>query len=283
MQYRLLLFFVIILFVTGCDGFGKNDKDLSTKSILGSWRLFNLESITPPDTHNVEKLLGDADNNEIVKQGMVLSFFKDGTYTEVRGTGFYKTGKWKYSNKEKMLYFSDSATTTALRVTPETVNNRQTINFISPSIQRKLKFTRDAEPLKEFAEDPFYFKNNAWRLRPIQSETHDQLVKRLGNYFRHLLYILKASKDRKQSVVSFEFSQGLVRIYNGGIGIIPYASLNENWINTYFDEHNAREAYQMFQKYLATNSYRGASIGDWIQDDYNILLSIYGDTQKGKF
>lgn len=284
MQYRLLFFFTFTVFISGCDGFGKNDKDVSTKSLLGSWRLFDLENITPNKSQqNIEKLLVEADNNEIVKQGMILSFFKDGTFTEVEGSGYYKTGKWKYSSKEKALYLSDSGTTRAITVTPEIINNRETIILTSTLVQQHLKFARDAGPLKEFDEDPFYFKNNTWRIKPAQSETHDQLVKRLGNYFRHLLYILKSSKERKKAIVSFEFSQGLVRIYNGGIGIIPYGAVSKNWVNTYYDAANALEAYLAFQKYLATNSYRGATIGDWIQDDYNILLSIYGDTQKDKF
>ncbi len=283
MLHRLLLFFTIIVFISGCNGFGNSDKDLSNKSLTGSWRLLDLENITTTNTHNAEKLLTEADNKEIVKQGLLLSFFKDGNYTEVQGTGYYRTGKWKYSSKEKTLYLSDSGTTRAIQVTQEMLNNRQTISFTPAVAQQKLKFTRDAEALKEFDEDPFYFKNNTWRIRPAQAETHDQLVKRLGNYFKHLLYILKSSKERKQAVVSFEFSQGLVRIYNGGIGIIPYNLVSKNWIDTYYDETNAREAYLAFQKYLATNSYRGAAIGNWIEDDYNILLSIYGDTQKGKF
>lgn len=279
MQYRLLLFIIAIVCISGCDELGKNGKEVSTKSLLGSWRLFSLENT---DSIN-NRLLTEADNIEIVKQGMILSFFKDGTYTEVRGSGFYITGKWRYSSKEKMLYLSDSATPVAIKVEPEMVNNKATINLMPVTVQNKLKFTRDAETLKKIDEDPFYFKNNEWRIRPGHSETHAQLVKRLGNYFQHLLYILKSAKERKQAIVSFEFSQGPVRIYNGGIGIIPYGSVSKNWINTFYNDDNANEAYIAFQKYLVTNSYRGASIGNWIEDDYNILLSIYGDTQKGNF
>ncbi len=282
MQHRLRLFLIIMLFVSGCGEFG-NDKNVSTKSLLGTWRLFGLENSDSSNTQNIEKLLTEADNNEIVKQGMILSFFKDDTYTEIRGPGFYKTGKWRYSSKEKLLYLSDSATTTAIKVESEIVNKKATISLLSDAIQKRLKFTRDAETLKSFDEDPFYFKNNEWRIKPAQPETYNQIVKRLGNYFRHLLYILKSAKERKQPVVSFEFSQGPVRIYNGGIGIIPYNLVSRNWTNTFYNDDNAQEAYLAFQKYLATNSYRGASIGNWIEDDYNILLSIYGDTQKGKF
>lgn len=283
MQFRLLLLFTIMIFVSGCNSFGESDKDLNTKSLAGSWRLFDIEDIDSTSTRNIEKLLVEADNVELVKQGSILSFFKDGTFTEVQGSGFYSAGRWRYSSKEKTLFLTDSGTTKAIRVTAEVINKRHTINLTSTLVQKRLKFAKDAEPLKAFDEDPFYFKNNSWRIKPRQSETHEQLVNRLGNYFSHLLYILKSSKERKQDIVSFEFSQGLVRIYNGGIGIIPYESVSKNWLDTYYNEDNAREAYFTFQKYLATNSYRGAAIGDWIQDDYNILLSIYGDTKKGKF
>ena len=62
MQYRHLLFFTIIVFISGCNGFGNTDKDVSTKSLTGSWRLFDLENITTTNTKNVEKLLTEADN-----------------------------------------------------------------------------------------------------------------------------------------------------------------------------------------------------------------------------
>jgi hypothetical protein len=283
MRYRLLFFLIITFLLSGCNGWSEKNKfDVSKKSLTGSWRLYDLENNSKKNP-KADKLLSEAASNEIIRQGIMLSFFEDGSFTEMRGSGFYRTGKWRYNSKEKMLYLTDATNTVSINVKPEIINNNQTISLAPTSTQTGLKFIRNADPLENFDEDPYYFKNNLWRIKPGQSETHDQLVKRLGNYFRHLLYILKASKDRKQSVVSFEFSQGLVKIYNGGIGIIPYTSVNENWINTYFDDDNAREAYQMFQKYLATNSYRGASIGDWIQDDYNILLGIYGDTEKGKF
>lgn len=284
MQYRILFSLLVIIFISGCDGFGKNDKQVNTKSLLGSWRLFNLENIDADKAdQDTEKLLTEADDNEIVKQGMVLSFFKDDTYTEVQGSGHYRSGTWQYSSKEKMLYLTDSGATRSIPVSTENVNKKQTIIFKSTLLHKNFKFVKEAEPLKVFNEDPFYFKNNTWRIKPKLAETHDEIVKRLGNYFKHLLYILKSSKERKSHVVSFEFSMGPVRIYNGGIGIIPYHAVNKNWINTYYNEDNAEEAHTAFQRYLATGSYRGASVGNWIEDDYKILLSIYGDTQKGKF
>lgn len=283
MQYRHFLFLISIILICGCNSF-EGDKELSKRTILGSWRLYDIEnSGANKSQQNVEKLLTEADDHDLVKQGMIISFFKDGTYTEMEGSGHYRTCKWEYSSKNKTISFSDSGITRKIAATMEIVNEKQTVILSPTEIQKKLEFIREAEPLKAFDEDPFYFKNNSWRIKPTQLETHDQLVKRLGNYFKHLLYILKSAKERKNEIVSFEFSMGIVRIYNGGIGIVPFNAVPENWVNTYYNEANAQEAYYAFQKYLATSSYKGASTGNWIEDDYNILLGIYADTQKGKF
>lgn len=40
-------------------------------------------------------------------------------------------------------------------------------------------------------------------------------------------------------------------------------------------EEEAAAAYQVYESYLRKNSYRGGGTGDWVEDDYNILLSIY--------
>lgn len=107
---------------------------------------------------------------------------------------------------------------------------------------------------------------------------------RLGNYLKHLAYILKAGADQKQQAVSFEFSEGLIKIYNGGIRIKPIDEVPLSWVNTYYSSLQALTAYKMFEGYLITSkSYKGGTTGEWYVDDYNILLSIYGDLKDGKF
>lgn len=173
MRYSLLLFFTIPVFLSGYNGFVNNDKDVSKRSLTDTWRLYDLKNDTVSNTHNIEKLLTEADNNEIVKQGIVLSFFKDGTYSEVQGSGYYMADELKNTSKEKMRYFSDSGTTRAIKVTTEIINNRQTISRTSTLIQKKINFTRNAEPLKDLDENLFYFNNNARRIKPAQPAIGD--------------------------------------------------------------------------------------------------------------
>ena len=145
-----------------------------------------------------------------------------------------------------------------------------------------MKFIKESEPLKDFKNDPFYASNNVWRIKPTEPESSIQLKKRLTNYFKHLSLILKSAKDRNQTVVSFEFSQGPVQIYNGGIGIYDYSLLPEYWKESFFDEVDVSASYRVYEKYLNSNTYKGVSIGDWIEDDYNIILSIYADFSEAE-
>lgn len=102
----------------------------------------------------------------------------------------------------------------------------------------------------------------------------------MAGYIKHLALLLKASKERKEDVVSFGFSLGPVKIYNGAIGIYPYDIVPQEWKNSFYNDSTALAAYSIFNNYLKTTSYKGAGVGEWIEDDYNILLSIYADFNK---
>lgn len=145
-----------------------------------------------------------------------------------------------------------------------------------------LNFTKAAEPMQDFTEDPFYPTNNIWRKKPVAPEKDSAIRDRLSNYIKHIAYLLKAAVERQQDVVSFEHSMGLAKIYSGGIGILDQTEVPASWVNTYYNSNDALKAYQMFKNYLQKARYRGGSTGNWMEDDFNILLSIYGDLKEGK-
>ena len=43
----------------------------------------------------------------------------------------------------------------------------------------------------------------------------------------------------------------------------------------------AKHATDMYNKYMSRATYKGGSKGDWVADDYDILLFIYSDFKKG--
>ena len=284
MKPKFILIIYLLVMVVGCNLFHTDrlNQTLSTKSIIGNWQLYDLSNNNSDEKDGDDNLLKTAKSKEVIKEGKMLSLFEDGTYTDIGGNGNYTTGKWEYDEEKKVLRFNNSTRFSTVPVKEEIINDQQTIDLSNYSQGQQLKFIRVNKPLKDFHEDPFYFKNNAWRIKPGTKETTAQLEERLANYFRHLAYILKAANERKQNVVTFQFSLGIVKIYNGGIGIYPLTIIPKTWMDTYYDNADATSAYYLFRNYLMNHSYGGAGIGKWIEDDYNILLSIYADAERGQ-
>lgn len=273
-----LFFLLISIIFTGCSP--KNNDEVT---LPGTWRLYDAEHLET-NSKDADPLLRNEDLKELVKDGDLLSLFEDGSFTDIKGDGFFKSGKWVFSQKNSILQLIDQGKTgmTVKLKTERTASGKQMLIFTSMRQDVVFKFIKESEPLKEFKNDPFYPDNNQWRIKSKQKEDSAMLVNRLANYFRHLAFILKSAKERKQQVVSFEFSRGPAKIYNGGIGIYPFNIVPDSWKDTFFDHDDAFVAHLRFEDYLRTNHYRGAGIGDWIVDDYNILVSIYSGISQQK-
>jgi hypothetical protein len=269
----------------GCKEVKKetHSKPKLSNSIFASWQLFDVSNINTKAKNTDDELLKTAENKRRASEGIILSLFKDGSFTRLKGPAQYKTGSFIHVGDKLILKEMNSAVTDTFYATLLTVNNNAALNLITQNKDTTLQFINYAVALENYKEDPFYPANNLWRIHATKSETTQQIQDRLANYFKHLIYILKSSIERKQAVVSFEYSQGIVKIYNGGIGILDPNLVPKTWVDGYYNNKEAASAFKMFYNYLKTSHYKAAGIGDWMQDDYNILLSIYADIKEGKF
>jgi hypothetical protein len=242
--------------------------------LTGSWQLFDvvLQDETDASFSSAVNLKAK------VKEGAVLSFFDDKSYSELEGPGTFTSGTWTAEGDDALaLSGSGKGTRNALIKEEETSAGKPYDVLLVERGSLVLKYRKITEPLKLYRDDPFYKTNNQWRTKPSKPESTRELTQRMAGYFKHLALVLKAAKDRKQDVVSFAFSKGPVKIYNGGIGIYPYELVPEEWKNSFYNDSSARAAFSLYENYLRTTSYKGAGIGDWVEDDYNILISIYAD------
>jgi len=271
MQRRCLLALLLFLF-SGC-WFGNPAPD----SFLGTWRLSDITEGLRPVRTSGDPLLDEAAFKEQLKDGLLVSLFEDGTFTEVSGKGSYRFGKWAYTTDDKKRIRIGDFYEAAFERSGK--GGKKVLVLSRQEDKANLKMVLSARPVKTFRDDPFYYTHNRWR-----EKTPDSIPlirEKLTNYFEHLTLILKAAMERKSEVVSFEFSQGIVRIYNGGIGIIPPDKQSESWYAVFETRAAARHATDMYNTYMSRATYKGASKGDWVADDYDILLFIYSDFKKG--
>lgn len=272
MKHRFpLLFFP--LFMVACS------KPIEPADLQRNWRLAEVVSVSTPKSEADEELR-DKTERELVANGNVISFFPDNTYSQLNGY-LLDDGAWEMlGNREVKLGQQQ------LKIDKIELVKRQTFltgTLLKPKdgLTLKLKWAEDAKPLKNFKKDPFYPDNNRWRIRPKQAEDDAQIKARLLNYILHYALILNASLERKTDVVSFAHSMGIVKIYRGGIGAIPWESVKQDWIDCFYSPEDALKAYRLFENHLSKAGFRGASTGEWVKDDYQILMSIY-DEMKGK-
>lgn len=273
MWVKLVSLFFSIVMISGCS----LKVEVNENLVIGTWRLYD---ITPKNESGAD-FSTTANLKKSVKIGSILSFFEDKSYSEIDGSGNFKTGKWNLKQNNSITLTGGESKPGNISIKSERNGKGKTINSLQVEKgELVFKYLKETNALKNYAEDPFYASNNQWRAKPTGPEDTKGLNNRMAGYFKHLALILKGAKERKQEIVSFEFSKGPVKIYNGAIGIHPYNIVPEEWKNCFYNDSSALAAYSLFEKYLKTNHYKGAGVGDWVEDDYNILLSIYADFES---
>jgi hypothetical protein len=211
-----------------------------------------------------------------------LCIFPDQTFTQLNEKGVYEQGTWAWDIEGESIQLTRKGKTQCWEVRISEEKDDQA-SMVTENTHQRLTWQRQATMLNEFKEDEFYSSNNTWRIKPSKPESTDQLIQRLGNYFKHTTYLLKGADQRDVDVVSFSYADGVVKIYNSGIGVKEWEYISAEWKNSFYSEAQAKEACELFRNYLNNYPYNGTGSSDWVKDDYFLMLHIYNDLMEGKF
>ena len=258
-------------------------KILPVGVLTGSWQLTDVEldngrNLTLQEEEAKENMI-----RKIVQEGIMVSFFEDGSLTSINGGGKFTSGKWEYADHKNAVKLSGDSATETVYIKHSVKNGKQCLEMLYPKLKAKEIYFLYADSLKNYQQDPFYADNNRWRIRPDHKESSAELQSRLGNYFQHLIFMLSAAQERHQPVIAFGLSMGIVKIYDGGIGVEQEHSISFSWKHGFYDDAQAIQAYDMYKSYMEGMHYRGKSSGNWMIDDSNILSAVYKDLKAGKF
>lgn len=283
MTYIKLIFFLILVMMDRCgivtplsrrDIISVETEQIEPVNLNGSWRLDNV-GISQIKVNR----LPDSLSNEMLKiekeEDLLLSFFPDSTFTEVKNDGQYATGKWKYAVADSSLSMIYADRKEKYKVSFNRGKNGLREVALGSFSGKNLLMAGFGRSMEKFQDDPFYPSNNTWRKKPLQPENDQQIRERLNRYVAHNAYLLNAAYLRRQQIISWEFSKGIIKIYNGGIGLVSKDQIPQIWIDSFYSIEDALKAYEIFDNYLRTTSYKGKATGDWVKDDYLILLSIH--------
>lgn len=265
--YWVTIVFLVLL-SAGCS---------EEKNIVGSYHLVK-STVAIASQDDFEQSILDA---SIEKSAEVITLFDDKHYSIIDNANGYSEGVWIYTPKLKSIVFS-----------PDFIDDDKKVGMIDLSkepfsitvedTKANEKFIYRRIPFKDSLNEnhPFYRTNNQWRLKAKRAETDEEITKRLAAYIKHLALVLKSASANKSDIISFEFSMGPVAVYSGGIGAIPFENIRPSWVKVFYDENDARKAYRFYQSAIANSRTNSASTGHWVEDDYDLLLAIYGNLMK---
>ena len=80
----------------------------------------------------------------------------------------------------------------------------------------------------------------------MENEDERQIRNRLKNYILHNIFILKAANAREQVYVSKDFSDGIIKFYNVGIGVVERKKIQQSCIDCFYSRENDLVAYGIF-------------------------------------
>lgn len=245
------------------------------------WHLSSSKSKN--QTHkSKDALMNESEAHEAGQKGMFLCIFPDQQFTQLDEEGYYDYGTWSWINEGERVRLDGKKGSVEWDIKIKLQSDEQA--ELSTENKNELRvWQRQATMLKKFKEDEFYPSNNEWRIKPDHLESQAQLIKRLGSYFKHTTYLLKAADIRDVDVVSFKHSDGAVKIYNSGIGVKDWEYISDLWKNSFYNHEQAKRARLLFLNYLTNYPYNGTGSSDWVKDDYFLMLHIYNDLNEGKF
>ncbi|MET7259446.1 hypothetical protein [Dyadobacter fermentans] len=247
-------------------------------NMLGTWRISGVsiteQGVVQPDGRPLTQYeAGD-------KHNMLISFFPDSTFTRVGTAGEYTTGKWDFDTVAHTIFLTSNRKTEEIGVFFSYANNgMRLINFeFSPN--ESVSLIEYGHKLMRFQDDPYFGKNNWWRIKPVKSESEGQIRARLLNYLAHTASILSSAQIREQDYISMEFSQGIVKLYNVGVGVVKKDKIPATWLGSFYSVEEAHKAYDMFEDYLFTAKHKKYQSGNWVRDDHHILVDIHNGMKQ---
>jgi hypothetical protein len=245
--------------------------------VYGTWRLSGVNTDEPVRILPYEEPVR---NDQGSKKELLISFFPDSTFTQIGTKGEYLSGRWGYDSLTRSLFLTLGRRTEEVPLSFDVAANGLRLMTFEFGNKHAMSLIEDGKPVSRYQDDPFYPTNNRWRVKPGKPEDKKQLASRLENYLLHCASVLRAAEIREQKRVSLEFSKGIIRLYNVGIGIVPHEKIPQSWIDGFFSTEDALKAYRMYEDYLQTARHKKSRTGNWVRDDYQILVDIHNGLAK---
>ncbi|NNL93741.1 MAG: hypothetical protein HKO66_15975, partial [Saprospiraceae bacterium] len=118
-------------------------------------------------------------------------------------------------------------------------------------------FHQEHEMLKDVKTDPYHHSNNKWRITPDKFEKKKELNQRMNNFLTHYKYLLSSASERPNSKIRLKHSLGILKIFDGGLGLKEEDDIPTDWLHSYFSDSQAVDMYKDINKHFRGKVIKG--------------------------
>jgi hypothetical protein len=123
-------------------------------------------------------------------------------------------------------------------------------------------------------DDIYSVTNNHWRQKPKDPETPGQVKERLKANIHYLIIYLNNTLIRDEESISMAGVISPIEFGSNGIALKARHQLPEEWINVFYNETQAMEAFQSIE-YAFHEKITFNKFDNWIALDMDLLKQVY--------
>ncbi len=204
-----------------------------------------------------------------------LQFYENNTVIKNPHTD-YKTGRWELAQKEgkkliNITYKDNSKETYRIAYL-----NPRSLKLINTSDENEkiVAYLGRGIAIKKESEDPFALQNNTWRQKPIQKEDKAALTQRLKNNIHFFILFYDFNINSKAEAVNFTGLPTCFTWYAGGIYLQKRDKLLPGWNNCFYNETQAKEAFDIADKLLNFKYSWPEGETNWLKQNVFVLKQM---------
>ncbi len=212
----------------------------------------------------------------------VLRFYPDSTYTLCADL-LFEQGTWKFDAQKKLIVLSPD-------IKNEELSQRYLIDQTSPDKKITFSFYHQYPPdtqnpdeviqvqsvTNQSSFDPYSKASNAWRQKPLQPETQQQVKQRTIAYLGFLKALYTHAKDNNFDDAGGRWYPKPLKFYSNKVSM-AYANELYDWYNCFFNESQAVDAYKLIGGALMKTKIEGK---DDLSRNINCVDQLLNEIKK---
>ena len=207
-----------------------------------------------------------------------IALFKDSTVIE-NGRGNVLAGKWRIQEiaGTRLLQLTFPGKIVHSYILQKLTNHQiQLTVATSKGFQRPLLLTSDGKVHQNNNNDPFYYPNIRWQLRPTAPESDSAIHQRAKDCIKFYALYFRDFIKRKQEKISFSGLPEIFTWYNQAIGLPDRDKLSASWINCFYNKAQAEKAYNLLRSLIVNYEFDWPTgTPSWEYKTHSVLEQMY--------